>query len=111
MPEMHFRVRWPNGEVDDCYSPSYVVEEHLEVGAAYPVPDFVARARVALEIGSERVRAKYGFACSSALDQLRVIEEAARALSPAERETGEVLVLAFEKHAPRDAKKKAVSDG
>jgi uncharacterized repeat protein (TIGR04042 family) len=104
MPEMHFHVKWPNGHVDRCYSPSYVVEEHLEVGATYSVTDFVARARTALEIGSERVRAKYGFACSSALDQLRTIEETAALLGPAEQ-AGQVRILEFEKHAPRDARK------
>ena len=104
MPEMHFDVEWPNGKVARCYSPSYVVEEHLTVGESYPVADFVARTRAALETASERVMARYGFACSSALDQLRSIEEAAGALSPDERR-GVVKVLAFEKHAPRDARK------
>ncbi|HTQ05116.1 MAG TPA: MSMEG_0570 family nitrogen starvation response protein [Polyangiaceae bacterium] len=104
MPEMHFRVEWPNGKVDRCYSPSYVVEEHLTVGESYPLGEFVSRARTALEIGSERVRERYGFACSSALDQLRAIEETAAALAPAERE-GRVRVLEFEKHAARDARK------
>jgi uncharacterized repeat protein (TIGR04042 family) len=101
---MHFHVKWPNGKADRCYSPSYVVEEHLVVGEAYSVTEFVTRVRTALEIASERVRAKYGFACSSALDQLRSIEETAAALAPAERE-GRVHVLEFEKHAPRDARK------
>ncbi len=104
MPEMHFRVEWPNGRVDRCYSPSYVVEEHLSVGEAYAVEEFVTRARTALEIASERVQARYGFACTSALDQLLRIEETAAALSPAER-GGQVRVLEFEKHAPRDARK------
>jgi uncharacterized repeat protein (TIGR04042 family) len=104
MPEMHFRVEWPNGQISRCYSPSYVIEEHLAVGTAYGVDDFVARARTALEIASERVRAKYGYECSSALDQLRSIEETAAALAPSERD-GDVRVLAFEKHAPRDARK------
>jgi uncharacterized repeat protein (TIGR04042 family) len=104
MPEMHFRVEWPNGEVARCYSPSYVVEEHLSVGEAYPVDEFVRRARTALEIGSERVQARYGFACSSAIDQLRVIEATAAALAPGER-AGNVRVLEFEKHAARDARK------
>lgn len=104
MPEMHFRVEWPNGAVQNCYSPSWVVEEHLTVGERYPVGEFVDRARTALTIGSERVRARYGFECSSALDQLRAIEEQASGLSTSERE-GRVTVLAFDKHAPRDARK------
>jgi uncharacterized repeat protein (TIGR04042 family) len=40
--------------------------------------DFLARSRSALNIASERVRAKYGFACSSAMDQLARIETAAQ---------------------------------
>jgi uncharacterized repeat protein (TIGR04042 family) len=103
MPEMHFRVEWPNGRIDRCYSPSYVIEEHLTVGEAYRVEDFVERTRAALELASERVQARYGFACSSALDQLRAIEETAASLGLAERE-GSVKVLEFEKHAPRDAR-------
>jgi uncharacterized repeat protein (TIGR04042 family) len=77
MPEMHFTVRWPDATVTDCYSPSLVIKEHMAVGANYPVADFVERSRTALNIASERVRAKYGYACSSALDQLRQIEELA----------------------------------
>lgn len=77
MPEMHFRVRWPDDTVTDCYSPSLVVKEHLEAGRTYALAEFVERSATALNIGSERVREKYGFACSSALDQLRRIEETA----------------------------------
>lgn len=105
MPEMHFTVRWPDGRTERCYSPSWVIEEHLEVGASYSVDEFVARASMALNIASERVRAKYGFACSSALDQLRNLEAKAEGLSlPLRAE--KVEVLSFEKHAPRDAKSK-----
>jgi uncharacterized repeat protein (TIGR04042 family) len=77
MPEMRFTVRWPDGTVDDCYSPSLVIKDYLEVGGSYPVADFVRRSGEALNIASERVRAKYGFACSSALDQLARIERKA----------------------------------
>jgi uncharacterized repeat protein (TIGR04042 family) len=101
---MHFRVEWPDGHEERCYSPSYVIEEHLVVGESYTVTDFVTRTRTALEIASERVMAKYGFACSSALDQLQSIEETAAALAPSLRD-GQVRVLEFEKHAARDARK------
>jgi uncharacterized repeat protein (TIGR04042 family) len=103
MPEMHFLIEWPDGRRDRCYSPSYVVDEHLEVGGEYAVPDFVERVARALNVASDRVRARYGFACSSALDQLATLEAAAGALTPAER-TGSVKVLSFEKHPPRDAR-------
>ena len=108
MPEMHFNLKWPDGSVDRCYSPSWVIEEHLEVGAEYELEEFVLRAATALELASERVRAKYGFACSSALDQLGALRTKAEHLSAAEQ-PGKVRVLSFEKHAPREAKAKAAT--
>jgi len=105
MPEMHFKIEWPTGRVEDCYSPSYIIEEYLAEGAAYGVGDFVERVRTALNIASERVYARYGFACSSALDQLRSLEDTANALNASEKE-GKVAVLSFTKHAPRDARAK-----
>jgi uncharacterized repeat protein (TIGR04042 family) len=81
MPEMHFSVRWPDNSSSDCYSPSLVVKDYLEVGRSYPLADFVERSRTALHIGSERVREKYGYACSSALDQLARIEQRADAFA------------------------------
>ncbi|MGW3622941.1 MSMEG_0570 family nitrogen starvation response protein [Streptomyces sp. NPDC000880] len=79
MPEMYFRVRWPDGEIQRCYSPSTVVEDYLEAGTTYSVADFVERSRQALGIASERVREKFGFACTGASDQLALIEGAAAA--------------------------------
>ena len=105
MPEMHFRVRFPNGATMNCYSPSYVIEDYLSEGQSYAVPDFLLRARSALNIASERVRERYGFSCSSALDQLSVIEQMASTLSP-EQLALPVLVLEFSKHGPRDARAK-----
>ena len=104
MPEMHFRVQWPDGREEECYSPSWIIEEYLEVGGAYAVPDFLKRVDTALNIASERVRAKYGFACSSALDQLARLQERVSAL-PLELREREVRVLRFDKHAPRDARR------
>jgi len=96
MPEMHFVVRWPDGVESRCYSPSLVVREHLEVGQVYPLADFLARSRTMLSIGSERVRAKYGYACSGALDQLAAIEERAATFEA----TAAVTVVAFDPPAP-----------
>lgn len=74
MPVMHFRIQWPDDSEDNCYSPSQVVSDFFTPGQDYPVDDFVSRAREALNIASERVREKYGFACSAAMDQLAKIE-------------------------------------
>lgn len=79
MPVLYFRIAWPDGSEADCYSPSTVVREHFAPGRRYPLDEFVALARTALGAASERVRARYGYACSSALDQLAQIErDAAR---------------------------------
>ncbi|MGD0677249.1 MAG: MSMEG_0570 family nitrogen starvation response protein [Polyangiaceae bacterium] len=103
MPEMHFVIEWPSGDTERCYSPSYVIEQHLTVGGSYTVDDFLERASRSLWIASERVRARYGMACTAALDQLARLEAAAGSLLPGHR-GGRVRVLAFEKHPPRDAR-------
>lgn len=77
MPEMHFRVRWPDQSESLCYSPSLVIKDYFQVGAAYPVSDFLTRSRSALHIASERVRQKYGYGCAHAEVQLAEIERIA----------------------------------
>lgn len=94
MPVMHFHVRWPDASETRCYSPSLVVRDYLEPGRRYPLDDFLQRTREALGIASERVRAKYGFACSQAMDQLAEIEGiAARFSATAD---AQVTVVAFD---------------
>ncbi|WP_428375659.1 MSMEG_0570 family nitrogen starvation response protein [Lichenicoccus sp.] len=82
MPEMRFRVRWPDGGETLCYSPSLVIREHLAAGGTYPLPDFLDRARTALRIASDRVQQKYGMPCSRAIGQLRAIERLASQYAP-----------------------------
>lgn len=81
MPEMTFTIRWPNGQTHRCYSPSLVMHDHLQAGAAYPVTDFVGRVGRALTEASDRVRERYGFACTSAAEQQEQIEQAAAAFA------------------------------
>lgn len=81
MPEMRFRIRWPDGTPETCYSPSLVIKDYFAVGADYPLADFLARSRAALNIASDRVKAKYGMACSRAMAQLARIETAAGAFT------------------------------
>jgi uncharacterized repeat protein (TIGR04042 family) len=92
MPEMHFSVRWPDGSHMRCYSPSLIVREYLQVGQSYPLPEFLQRSRTMLTIGAERVKAKYGFYCSAAMDQLAALEARAAHADPA----GAVTVVGFE---------------
>jgi uncharacterized repeat protein (TIGR04042 family) len=77
MPEMRFRIRWPDGSSESCYSPSLVIKDYFAVGTDYALTDFLTRSRTALGIASERVRAKYGMPCCRALAQLARIETAA----------------------------------
>lgn len=89
MPAMHYRIRWPDSTESECYSPSSVIEDYFNPGTSYLLGEFLQRLREATGIASERVRAKYGFACSRALDQLSEVEQqAARfALQPSARIT------------------------
>jgi uncharacterized repeat protein (TIGR04042 family) len=94
MPEMRFVIRWPDGTVETCYSPSLVVKDFLSLGEAYPLAEFVERSRSALEIAGARVKVKYGFRCSRAMAQLSRIETAAGAF--ADFPQARVTVDAFE---------------
>lgn len=96
MPVVDFTLRWPDGEHQRCSSPSTVIFEHFESGQTFPVPELVARMRVALEAASERVRARYGFACTGAAEQLSAIEAAA---SRYPGDAGPVTVVAVGKPA------------
>ena len=94
MPVMHFRIRWPDASETRCYSPSSVVQDFLAPGRRYALDDFLQRSREALAMASERVRAKYGFACSQAMDQLAEIEHTAARFADAAN--AEVTVVAFD---------------
>lgn len=102
MPEMHFRVRWPDGSKTLCYSPSRVIQEFFNPGQSYELNEFIARSRESLAIASERVRRKYGFACTSAMSQLGKIETIAARF--ATHDSAQVWVEEFidSPHAPRD---------
>lgn len=99
MPEMTFTVRWPDGTVDDCYSPSLVMHDHLVAGASYPVAEFVSRTTEALETASARVREKFGFACTSAMAQQNEITQKAVAFET----DAPVTVLAMQPPLPGEA--------
>ncbi len=94
MPEMHFTVRWPDGCEHTCYSPSLVVQDFLAPGQRYALPDFLQRTHQALSIASERVAAKYGFACSRAMDQWQSIATHAEAFQ--HHDDAQVEVLRFD---------------
>lgn len=77
MPEMTFTVRWPDGEVENYYSPSLVIHDYLDTGHHYTVSAFSKLTSAALSEASERVRQKYGMTCTSAMETTRKIAGAA----------------------------------
>jgi len=91
MPEMTVTVRWPDGHVEEHYSPSLVMHDHLQPGFSYLTEDFACRAQAALAEASERVRAKHGFHCTGADESARHIGELAAACPPGT--TVEVLAM------------------
>jgi uncharacterized repeat protein (TIGR04042 family) len=74
MPEIRFKIQWPDGSEETCYSPSLIVKEYFSPNQDYDLTDFVERSRQSLTIASDRVQAKYGRPCGLALGQLQTIE-------------------------------------
>ena len=87
MPETYFKVRWPNGIEQNCYSPSSVITQYFTSNTVYPLQEFVAISESALTEASERVKQKFGFYCSSAADQLQQIKAAAHQFEPTDQIT------------------------
>lgn len=75
MPAMYFYVTWPDGNTEKCYSPSTIIGEYLKPGASYSLTDFASLSEKALLEASNRVQQKFGYHCSSAMDQLAQIKE------------------------------------
>lgn len=81
MPALNIRLRWPDGQESNIYSPSTIIYEHLEAGQRYALAEFLRRAETGLNAASERVRQVKGFYCSSAMDSLGGVRLMARAFS------------------------------
>ena len=80
MPETPFTVTLPDGSFHACYSPSSVVKEYFQKDQKLSAEEFLSKSRVALNEASERVRKKFGFACTGASASLEDIEAWAGAL-------------------------------
>ena len=79
MPAVRFQLRWPDGAVETCYSPSTIIKDYFEVGRAYTVAEFLELSRRGLHAASDRVRTVYGGSgCSLAMAQLAAIEAKAK---------------------------------
>ena len=74
MPEVLLTLEWPDGQRSQLYSPSTVIYDHLRPGESMPVGELGTRARAALLEASQRVRARYGFACTRTDEEQRRLE-------------------------------------
>lgn len=82
MPAVNFYLRWPNGEEERCYSPSTVIYDYFNAGESLSVDAFMQRAEKALNKASDRVEQRYGYACSSANDQLMKLQRKSKDFDP-----------------------------
>ena len=64
MPEVRFQLEWPDGQSSTLYSPSTVILDYFQPGDSLLVSELEARGVEALRAASERVRVRYGFACT-----------------------------------------------
>ena len=87
MPEVIFKIKWPSGDIECCYSPSTSILNYLEAGKSYSVEDFVSLSSKALEIASQKVMEKYGFRCTSAENQASKILATAKSFEAKETVT------------------------
>ena len=69
MPEIKFQLNLPDGKITSLYSPSPVILEYLKPGDSLKISNFKSLAIKALHEASEKVRAKYGFACTRTLEE------------------------------------------
>jgi uncharacterized repeat protein (TIGR04042 family) len=76
MPEMTFTVRWPDGAIQDCYSPSLVMHDFFTDETSYPIDEFMSRAQTALTQAGERVKDRYGRYCTAASAQIEALQRA-----------------------------------
>jgi uncharacterized repeat protein (TIGR04042 family) len=91
---MTFTVRWPDGATQQCYSPSLVMHDFLVDQTDYPIDDFMARSTKALNQASERVRAKFGFACTSAAASIAALVQSRARYGPGDQgDQGTVTVV------------------
>lgn len=96
MPETYVEIRWPNGKKEHVYSPSSIIRDYFQPGTELPIGDFEARCIQALDHASERVRERYGYACSSAMAEKQRIVAAVKAARPTVTDNQTVQILTIQ---------------
>ena len=82
MPEVWLQLEWPDGRISRLYSPSTVMLQHLPPGRECSVSELQEAGLRALAEASERVRARYGFACTRTDEEAARLRQLAREYDP-----------------------------
>ena len=85
MPEVLLDLEWPDGRRTSFYSPSTVVLQHLPPGSEWSVAALEEAGLLALAEASERVRTRYGFACSRTDEEAAKLREITSQYDPHDR--------------------------
>ncbi|GAA4082351.1 MSMEG_0570 family nitrogen starvation response protein [Zhongshania borealis] len=80
MPAVNFTVSWPDGETREYYSPSTIVHQYLKAGVSYSQAEFAELCQHTMTQASERVRQRYGFACSASSAELEKLQRKLKTL-------------------------------
>lgn len=80
MPAVNFTVSWPDGETLVYYSPSTIIHQHLHAGGRYSQTEFAELCQRTMDQASERVRQRYGFACSASSAELEKLQHKLKTL-------------------------------
>ena len=75
MPEVQFELEWPDGKCSTLYSPSTVIHNYLKAGDTMSVAELESLGTKALRKASERVRERFGFACTRTDEQEAQLRE------------------------------------
>jgi uncharacterized repeat protein (TIGR04042 family) len=84
MPEVLLQLHWPDGEASRFYSPSTVVYDYLQPGQSLTIAELEHRGLAALREASERVRARYGFACTRTDEEASKLRQRLARFGPAD---------------------------
>jgi putative flavoprotein involved in K+ transport len=76
VPTVDIRIRWADGTVQDGESPSRAIEKYIVAGAVYPRDELRRRLADGLQAASDRVRERFGMACTAAMAQAEEFEAA-----------------------------------
>lgn len=93
MPSVRMDVRWPDDSVTSHTSPSTIIKNYFKEEESFDLPKFVEQAEAGFEHANQRVKERFGFACSQAAGELNEIKRVAGNMDSGRVEVLSVTVL------------------